>query len=46
MKVIEYETRYFRNWAWTVTFGFIVLLLIVAKLFNKDKKVRKQCLKK
>ncbi len=40
MSVI-YETRYFRDMAWIVTFLIPIIILIFARILNKNKKVRK-----
>lgn len=43
VSTIEFETRYFRKWAWTIAFIFPVLLIFIAKVVrgkeNKGKKV-------
>ena len=38
MSILEFQSKYYRNWGWVVTFGMTILLLIFA---NKKEKLHK-----
>lgn len=42
IETIELDTRYFRNWAWTVTFGFTILILLIGKFVRRNEKTGKK----
>jgi hypothetical protein len=39
MSILEFQSKYYRNWGWVVTFGMTMLLLIFAN--KKRKKLHK-----
>lgn len=41
VNIIQFESKYCRNWGWVITFGMTITLLVCANLFNKRKSLKK-----